>query len=127
MAQFNISDSFLFFKEKDDGGSASHGSWLDLAVDNRTCEWCSAPYDMRTQLPNYVEVPLDDWHKDLVLDLCYCFDCVQEYHRLQDELDYDSRKVFVLHFYCIYITLYIYMYLESFFCTDWLKYIHECQ
>ena len=110
---------FSFFKEKDDNGSGSHGSWLDLSVDNRTCEWCSAPYDMRSQLPNYVKVPLDDWHKDLLLDLCYCFDCVQEYHRLQDELGDDSRKVFVLLLYCTYSTLYID--LEYFCCTEWFK------
>lgn len=88
---------FSLFKEKDDSGSGSHGSWLDLASDHRTCEWCSAPDDMRNHLPSYVKVPLDNWHKDLLLDLCYCFDCVQEYHRLQEDLDHDSKKVFMLH------------------------------
>ena len=52
---------------------------------------------MRNHLPSYVKVPLDNWHKDLLLDLCYCFDCVQEYHRLQEDLDHDSKKVFMLH------------------------------
>jgi len=88
---------FSLFKEKDDSGSGCHGSWLDLASDNRTCEWCSAPDDMKNHLPSYVKVPLDNWHKDLLLDLCYCFDCVQEYHRLQEELDHESKKVFMLH------------------------------
>lgn len=41
---------------------------------------------MNGELPKYVNVPLDDWPGDLLLDLCYCYDCVQEYHRLQEEL-----------------------------------------
>lgn len=112
---------FFIFKEKDDDGSGSHGSWLDLAIDNRTCEWCSAPYDMRNQLPSYVKVPLNDWHKDLLLDLCYCFDCVQEYHRLQEELDDESKKVFVLH-----CSMYI-VYLRGIFLLLWLVKIYGCQ
>lgn len=104
---------FSFFKEKDDGGSGSRRSWLDLSSDKRTCEWCSAPYYMRNELPKYVKVPLDDWHENLLLDLCYCFDCVQEYHRLQEELDDESKKVRVLHSILhLYSTLYVIIYLE---------------
>ena len=69
---------------------------------------------MRNQLPNYVKKPLDDWYRDLLLDLCYCFDCVQEYHRLQEELDDDSKKVFVLH-----CTIIQYMYSTlNIYCSD---------
>ena len=40
---------------------------------------------MRKLLPDYVNKPLCQWH-ELLLDLCYCFNCVQEYHRLAEEL-----------------------------------------
>ncbi|XP_078359214.1 uncharacterized protein LOC144643749 isoform X2 [Oculina patagonica] len=66
--------------------------WLDLPTGHRTCEWCSAPDVMQSQLPKYVNVPLDDWPPDLLLDLCYCYDCVQEYHRLQEELTKGAKK-----------------------------------
>ena len=48
---------------------------------------------MRNELPKFVNKPLDDWPPDLLLDLCYCNDCVQEYHRLQEELTDESKKV----------------------------------
>jgi len=66
-----------FFQEK-------VSSLLDLEID-RACEWCSSPDYMRSELPCYVDKPLDEW-KELLLDLCYCYDCVQEYHRLAEEL-----------------------------------------
>lgn len=50
---------------------------------------------MRTQIQEYVEKPLDEW-RELLLDLCDCYDCVQEYHRLAEELigrDHHFRKV----------------------------------
>ena len=64
-------------------------SWLDLHMD-RACEWCSSPDYMRTLLPSYLDKPLDEW-QELLLDLCYCYDCVQEYHRLAEEL-IDSQQ-----------------------------------
>ena len=85
--------SFFLSKEKVDEGFGSAGSWLTLPIDNRTCEWCSAPDYMRNELPKYVNVPLDNWPPDLLLDLCHCYDCVQEYHRLQDELPDENKKV----------------------------------
>lgn len=40
---------------------------------------------MRKLLPDYVNKPLCQWH-EVLLDLCYCFNCVEEYHRLGEEL-----------------------------------------
>ena len=39
---------------------------------------------MRELIKDYLEKPLDEW-QELLLDLCYCYDCVQEYHRLAHE------------------------------------------
>lgn len=58
-------------------------SWPNLEL-NRACEWCSSPDYMRELIKDYLEKPLDEW-QELLLDLCYCYDCVQEYHRLAHE------------------------------------------
>ena len=52
---------------------------------SQNCKWCSRPRFMRKLLPDYVNKPLCEWH-EVLLDLCYCFNCVQEYHRLAEEL-----------------------------------------
>lgn len=52
---------------------------------SQDCKWCSRPHFMRKLLPDYVNKPLCEWH-EVLLDLCYCFNCVQEYHRLAEEL-----------------------------------------
>ena len=52
---------------------------------SQDCKWCSRPRFMRKLLPDYVNKPLCEWH-EVLLDLCYCFNCVQEYHRLAEEL-----------------------------------------
>lgn len=73
-------------------------SWLGQSID-RTCEWCSSPDFMKSDLPGYIDKPLDEWPADLLLDLCYCFDCVQEYHRLQEELtEQRQKKVLLLRY-----------------------------
>ncbi|XP_022786146.1 probable helicase senataxin [Stylophora pistillata] len=70
--------------------------WLGPSID-RTCEWCSSPDFMRGDLPRYIDKQLDEWPADLLLDLCYCFDCVQEYHRLQEELTEQRQKKVLQH------------------------------
>ena len=73
----HVNIEISFFKER-------VSSWFDLEL-NRACEWCSSPDFMRGEIERYVEKPLDEW-QELLLDLCYCYDCVQEYHRLAEEL-----------------------------------------
>ncbi|XP_067038859.1 probable helicase senataxin isoform X2 [Acropora muricata] len=64
--------------------------WPNLEL-NRACEWCSSPDFMRGVIKDYVHKPLDEW-QELLLDLCYCYDCVQEYHRLADEAKQNNPR-----------------------------------
>ena len=64
--------------------------WPSLEL-NRACEWCSSPDFMRGVIEDYVHKPLDEW-QELLLDLCYCYDCVQEYHRLADEAKQNNPR-----------------------------------
>ena len=63
--------------------------WPSLEL-NRACEWCSSPDFMRGEIEDYLHKPLDEW-QELLLDLCYCYDCVQEYHRLADEAKQNNQ------------------------------------
>ena len=60
-------------------------TFLELET-SRACEWCSAPIDMKHELPSYVNKPLHEWDHGLLEDLRHCYDCVEVYHRLEDEL-----------------------------------------
>ena len=64
--------------------------WPSLEL-NRACEWCSSPDFMRGVIEDYVHKPLDEW-QELLLDLCYCYDCVQEYHWLADEAKQNNPR-----------------------------------
>lgn len=60
-------------------------NFLELET-SRACEWCSAPIDMKQELPGYANKPLYEWDHGLLEDLRHCYDCVEVYHRLEDEL-----------------------------------------
>lgn len=60
-------------------------TFLELET-SRACEWCSAPIDMKQELPGYANKPLYEWDHGLLEDLRHCYDCVEVYHRLEDEL-----------------------------------------
>ena len=49
-------------------------TFLELET-SRACEWCSAPIDMKQELPGYANKPLYEWDQGLLEDLRHCYDC----------------------------------------------------
>ena len=55
---------------------------------------------MREQLPDLCQLSWKKWPEGFILDLAYCFDCVQEYHRIKDDFIKDNpqyKKVGLAH------------------------------